>query len=136
MIKNGRPYTTACGYGELWVDDGLITDLPENVQRAVYEWIETYLEPRARTDYTHTSYGLKHILQHKTGIYLTNNEFKDAMMQCGYMPSNPNEVNWNFQCHIDKKSANKMLEQMEPDCEFADCANTEHEWRLEERKCR
>lgn len=54
------------------------------------------------TNYDKTSYGLKHILEHDTGIYLTNNEFKDAMLICGYEPVNPQELNWTY-C-ISKKS--------------------------------
>ncbi len=45
---------------------------------------------------THTSYGLKHILERDTGLYLTNNEFKDAMLMCGYKPTNPNDLNWCY----------------------------------------
>ena len=42
------------------------------------------------------------IFEKDTGLYLTNNEFKDAMLMCGYEPVNPNELNWNY-C-ISKKS--------------------------------
>lgn len=35
----------------------------------------------------YTSYGIKHILQSNTGIYLTNNEFKDAILLCGIRQS-------------------------------------------------
>ena len=47
-------------------------------------------------NYEKTSYGLKHILQRDTGLYLTNNEFKDAMLLCGYEPVNPDTINWNY----------------------------------------
>lgn len=53
-------------------------------------------------NYDKSSYGLKHILEKDTGLYLTNNEFKDAMLMCGYEPINPNELNWYYQ--ISKKS--------------------------------
>ena len=47
-------------------------------------------------------YGLKHNLQRDTGLYLTNNEFKDAMLMCGYPPVDANKLNWYY-C-ISKKS--------------------------------
>ena len=46
--------------------------------------------------------GIKHLLERDTGIYLTNNEFKDAMLQAGYEPVDPNELNWHYR--ISKKS--------------------------------
>ena len=68
----------------------------------VLDWIRVNFLPAKNVLHGHTSYGLKHILQDDTGIYLTNNEFKDAMMLCGYEPSNPNELNWHYR--IKKRS--------------------------------
>ena len=68
----------------------------------VLDWIRMNFLPAKNVLHGHTSYGLKHILQDDTGIYLTNNEFKDAMMLCGYEPSNPNELNWHYR--IKKRS--------------------------------
>lgn len=92
MIKNGRPYSFENGY----VDKDLITDEPEAVRNAVYEWIDLYISPRKTPLTGHTSYGIKHILQSDTGIYLTNNQFKDAMMHCGYDPVDPDALNWEY----------------------------------------
>ena len=96
MIKNGRPYTNENG----WEDSGLITEKDEMDE--VLDWIRVNFLPAKNVLHGHTSYGLKHILQDDTGIYLTNNEFKDAMMLCGYEPSNPNELNWHYR--IKKRS--------------------------------
>ncbi|MBR0060268.1 MAG: hypothetical protein IJP68_02200, partial [Selenomonadaceae bacterium] len=49
-----------------------------------------------------TSYGLKHYLQDEMDIYLTNNAFKDAMLQCGFEPVDWEELNWVYR--ISKKS--------------------------------
>ena len=92
MIKNGRPYTNENG----WEDDGLITAHPEKEQDIVMDWIHTNLIPRKTVLHGKTSYGIKHILEHDTGIYLTNNEFKDAMMICGFEPYDPNALNWIY----------------------------------------
>ena len=43
-----------------------------------------------------TSYGMKHILHDDTEVYLTNNQFKDAMLLAGYKPVDPNELNWRY----------------------------------------
>lgn len=98
MLRNGRPYSNENGYG----DAGLITSHSEEEQETVFRWIRERLAPRKTVNYRHTSYGLKHLMHSETGIYLTNNEFKDAMMICGYMPSNPNELNWHYR--ISEKS--------------------------------
>lgn len=92
MMKNGRPYTNENG----WEDSRLITDEPKEIQETVRRWIRENIVPRKTPTMTHSSYGMKHILEHDTGIYLTNNQFKDAMMDCGYMPVDENKLNWNY----------------------------------------
>ena len=92
MIKNNRPYTNENGH----IDDGLITDKPETAIEAVSGWIRKNIRPAKRILQGRTSYGLKHTLEHDTGIYLTNNEFKDAMMLAGYHPVSPKELNWRY----------------------------------------
>lgn len=98
MLKNGRPYSIENG----WEDAGLITDHTESEQEIVRDWILQNLCPRKTVLYDRTSYGLKHLLERDTGIYLTNNEFKDAMLLAGFAPSDPNELNWTYA--ISKKS--------------------------------
>ncbi len=92
MLRDGRPYSIENG----WEDAGLITDKPAEVQEEVFAWIRANLMPAESVLRCRTSYGIKHILQHDTGIYLTNNEFKDAMMMCGYHPANAKRLNWNY----------------------------------------
>lgn len=98
MIKNGRPYTDENGH----VDEELLSDIPEDLQQIVLLWIQDNIRPIKSPNNWHSSYGIKHILQHDTNIYLTNNQFKDAMMQCGYLPVDPDRLNWNFR--ISEKS--------------------------------
>ena len=98
MIKNGRPYSIENGS----IDYALITDHPKEEINLVCEWIRSNFIRIKTPNYDKTSYGLKHILERDTGIYLTNNEFKDAMLMCEYEPVNPQELNWNY-C-ISKKS--------------------------------
>ena len=99
MIRNGRPYTDENGS----IDAVLITEHHSKEEiEIVCEWIRHNLMRRKTPNYDKTSYGLKHLLEQDTGIYLTNNEFKDAMLMCDYKPVNPNELNWCY-C-ISKKS--------------------------------
>ena len=91
MIKNNRPYTNENGYE----DAELITDTTPVEMKAVQEWIRDNIRP-ADTVYERSSYGLKHFLEHDTGVYLTNNQFKDAMYLAGFMPEDENELNWSY----------------------------------------
>ena len=92
MIRNNRPYSIENGY----IDETLITEKDEATIAAVSEWIKNNIRPAKKILQGRTSYGMKHILEHDTGIYLTNNEFKDAMMLAGYNPVSPNELNWRY----------------------------------------
>lgn len=49
---------------------------------------------------------MKHLLEHDTGIYLTNNEFKDAMLLAGYQPVNPNSLNWKHRIKLMREMNN------------------------------
>lgn len=92
MIKNGRPYSVENGH----VDDALITSHSDEEITIVKKWIADNIKPSSEVLENRTSYGLKHILQKDTKIYLTNNEFKDAMLLEGYEPVDPNELNWEY----------------------------------------
>lgn len=96
MLKNGRPYSNENGYA----DTELITDESKENQAAVANWIRTNISHRRTINKRHTSYGLKHILEQDTGIYLTNNAFKDAMLFAGYEPTDPNELNWHYRIRL------------------------------------
>ena len=92
MMKNNRPYTIENGA----VDKALITDCNEAEIRLVGEWIRKNIRHAKEILVGRTSYGLKHTLHQDTGVYLTNNQFKDAMLLAGYKPIDPNELNWHY----------------------------------------
>lgn len=92
MIKNGRPYTNENGS----IDDTLITSRNAAEFLIIMKWISENIFTSKSVLNGHTSYGLKHILEHDTGIYLTNNEFKDAMQLAGFNPVDCNELNWRY----------------------------------------
>lgn len=78
-------------------DDELLFQLPEEEQLQVINWIRTRLYRQKSFNFQHTSYGINHYLQSEIGIYLTNNQFKHAMMICGYLPKNKTDLNWIYQ---------------------------------------
>ena len=92
MLKNGRPYSIENGS----IDDKLITDRSENEIYKVMGWIKDNIRSDKKILRGHTSYGMKHLMEHDLGLYLTNNEFKDAMLLSGYKPVDPNELNWRY----------------------------------------
>ena len=92
ILENGRPLTK----GENSIDDKLIDSLSEKARETVFDWIATRFRKVSYTNNKRSSYGLKHYLEEDTGIYLTNNQFKDAMLKAGFKPSDPNELNWHF----------------------------------------
>lgn len=98
MLLLGRPYTDENGH----IDDELFTDLTEEDQAKVMTWIKENIIPIKGVNYKHTSYGLKHYIQKELGIYMTNNQFKDAMLEAGFYPADPNKLNWNYR--ISEKS--------------------------------
>lgn len=87
-IIDGRAYTDG--------DTELYTDLAPEEQRVVLDWIRRNLKPRKTALMTRSSYGLKHLLEHDTKIYMTNNQFKDAMLACGFYPVDERQLNWNY----------------------------------------
>ena len=52
--------------------------------------------PRKTPLLSNSSYGLKHMLERDTDIYMTNNQFKDAMLACDFLPVNERELNWHY----------------------------------------
>ena len=97
-----------CTYNKLFrhelasIDDELLSNQPPEIQAQVLEWIKENLRSRKTPLWERSSYGLKHLLEDETDIYLTNNAFKDAMLQCGFEPCNLDELNWCFR--ISKRS--------------------------------
>src|SRR5829696_7284482 len=71
-------------------------------QAALLEWIRLAIKP-AKTVAPSTSYGIKHDFE-KAGFYITNGQFKGAMLAAGYTPANPNELNWEFRIRPTGKS--------------------------------
>ena len=100
--KNGRPYTSPSQ--GVFEDGALLTDEPQEIQEAVLAWIKKEIKPGKKALISYSSYGIKHILQGDTGIYLSNNAMKDAMLMAGFEPVDPEEGNWHFCMSIKSKA--------------------------------
>lgn len=74
--------------------DGYET-LSELEKQTLQEWIELAIQP-AKHKHSFSSYGLKHEYEYQTGLYVTNGQFKGAMLQCGYTPIDTNAINWKY----------------------------------------
>jgi hypothetical protein len=93
-ITDNRPYTKN--------DSNYITDLTNHDQQLVLDWIRENLRPIKTPLLSRSSYGIKHLMTAETGIYVTNNQFKHAMLLCGYEPVDSHSLNWNYR--ISKRS--------------------------------
>ena len=83
-------------------DDKHFADLPVSEQEKVLNWIRTGLLPRKTPLLNRSSNGMRKLLHGQLDIYVTNNQFKEAMLMCGFWPIDPKEWNWRY-C-ISKKS--------------------------------
>lgn len=82
-------------------------NLDSNVQSLVLTWCKNFFIPTKSFNDKHTSYSLKHILQDYDGTYLTNGQFKGAMILSDFKVKNIEDLNWIF--NIAENSAALML---------------------------
>lgn len=97
-IIDNIPITRWCPFhdGKISIDNETMNDLDEDTRYTVLEWIKWRIVPAKKFNFHHSSYGIKHRLQEELNIYLTNNQFKHAMLMCGYLPKDENETNWIY----------------------------------------
>ena len=94
-LPHSAGYLKWCGRCELdRLDNALMADFSPNERRIVQEWIRDTFNPIKTYNKKHSTYSLKHLLQSKTGIYLTNNQMKDALLKMGYICQNEHKINW------------------------------------------
>ena len=75
-------------------------DLPAHVQQRVLDWITSNLLPTKRTYNLPSSYTLKTVYARQTDDgndnYLTNGEFKGAMLRAGFHAEDESAHHWRF----------------------------------------
>jgi transcriptional regulator with XRE-family HTH domain len=71
--------------------------LDSQTQSKLLDWIAAVIAPATRV-YPLTSYAIKHYAEEAIGVYIRNDEFKGAMLACGYEPTTDSgsDVNWRF----------------------------------------
>lgn len=83
--------------------------LTEEQQKRLVAWCCRW-EKIKSTNHNNTSYGLKHAFgSSQGGFYVTNGQFKGAMLIAGFTPSDPNKLNWNF--NISRKSVKQIFQE-------------------------
>lgn len=72
--------------------------LTQSEKEQLKMWIDQYIKPHLVKKYNpyRTSYGLKHLFQSKGGFYVTNGQFKGAMLAAGFEPESFKDINWVF----------------------------------------
>lgn len=69
-------------------------------------WINERIEPfrrKLRPQNRLNSYGLKHVMERETGVYVTNGQFKGAMQAAGYEAFDTEDINWTYNIQIRKE---------------------------------
>lgn len=109
MIKNGHPVTTYRESG-LPVPEGATLDteydgaryesLPIEARRKIEDFFNHTYKKGVRFNTTRDSYMLKHMFEGLAGCYVSNDQAKDAMLQWGFEPKDPNAVNWIFKIRL------------------------------------
>ncbi len=59
-------------------------------------WIEHAIQVATKADDDYSSYGLKHEYERETKLYVSNAQFKGAMLVAGYLPIKKGEQSWHF----------------------------------------
>lgn len=86
---------------ECWPDSDLggFLDLVQDEQLQLLDWIYENLCVARTWNMTRSSYALKHLYEEQTGRYLTNAQFKDAMILSEYQPKDRHELNHHYRIH-------------------------------------
>ncbi len=76
-------------------------ELPEIQKKAMDNWILLNILPQKKPDKNYTSYALKLLFEESSdGFFITNKQFKEAMVRCGFSPVNKNKLNWDFRVSL------------------------------------
>ena len=85
-------------------------ELPEEATDALDWWIDTYISPAKVYKNWLNSYVLKQMFEWTVNFYVSNDEFKAAMLEKGYMPKDSFELNWCFKIRNVKYDRAKSVE--------------------------
>ena len=78
------------------IDNTHLSDLPAEEQKTLVAWVGYNFDLAKNFYLGATSYGFKHVYERRAHIYVTNNQFKEAMLMNGFYPKDASELNWIF----------------------------------------
>ena len=78
-------------------DTRRLNSIPPETQEKIFVWIKANVFPSEGSVLMESSsYGMKHVLEDRMGLYMTNNQFKEAMLRCGFFPIDSQWLNWYY----------------------------------------
>jgi hypothetical protein len=77
--------------------------LPPLKRELVLQWISWTMCPAVTIWRDATSYGLKHAAEDDLGFYISNGQFKGAMLEAGYEPVDTLDRNWLFRARPQRR---------------------------------
>ena len=66
--------------------------LSDQQKAELREWINAHLGKTKTNNRLHTSYGLKHLVESRVGFYVSNDDMKAAMLDCGFTAKRVDEL--------------------------------------------
>ncbi|KKF98408.1 hypothetical protein [Methanosarcina mazei] len=76
-------------------------ELTDIEKKALDNWIMLNILPQKTPNKNYTSYALKILFeQTPDGFFITNKQFKEAMVRCNFLPVNKNKLNWEFRISL------------------------------------
>ena len=82
-------------------DPRAFDELSKEEQAILLSWIKRNFIMIETFNVKHSSYDLKHVFENE-GVYITNGQFKGAMLKAGFSVKDMKADNWNF--NISQKS--------------------------------
>ena len=79
-------------------------DLDDKIRYMTIRWIDHNLKKRKTANKHRTVYGVKHVLQAQTGIYLTESQFAEALLRCGYQLIRKSQRKYVMYVNVSEKS--------------------------------
>lgn len=76
-------------------------ELSDTEIKTIDDWIKLNILPQKTTKKNYASYALKLLFEESAdGFFITNPQFKEAMLRCGFSPVNKNKLNWDFRVSL------------------------------------
>jgi hypothetical protein len=76
-------------------------ELSDVEKETIYNWIMQNIIPEKTPNKNYTSYALKNLFEEsQDGFFITNKQFKEAMVRCNFVPVNKNKLNWEFRISL------------------------------------